>query len=214
MTFAVAVGECVEISIGSSVQQTGQNTCVPVNLFSTVSLTNLNFILSDPTGHFTNWNITSTNPAIGSATAQMVDPFHESFNLGVQNGQALLASNGIGSICLNVLPGPSAFVLLAPSNIAASALNNSPITYFVVQNGRVTVIGSQSLLEGKLDINNHFMLTVYGNPGVSYEILTTTNLTAPNTWSAFSEITLTNFSQVISLGNETNPAQFFQAVQP
>jgi hypothetical protein len=214
MTFMATVSECVEISIGSSVQQTGQSTCVPVNLFSTIGLTNLNFTLSDPTGHFTNWSITPTNSMISSATAQMVDPLHALFNVGIQNGQALLGSNGIGSICLDILPSPSAFVTLAPTDMGAVAADNSPITYFVVQNGRVVVIGSQSLLEGWLDTNYHRMLTVYGNPGVRYEILTTTDLTDPNTWSAIGGVTLTNLFQFISLDGETNAAQFFQAVQP
>jgi hypothetical protein len=214
MTFMVNVSECVEISIGSSVQQTGQSTCVPVNLFSTIGLTNLNFTLSDPTGHFTNWNITPTNSMISSATAQMVDPLHALFNLGVQNGKALQGSNGLGSICLDLLPGPSAFVPLVPTNLGAAVSGGSSITNFFVQNGRVVVIGNQSLLEGWLDTNYNRMLTVYGNPGVSYEILTTTNLADPNSWSAIGDVPLTNLFQFISLEGETNPVQFFQVVQP
>jgi hypothetical protein len=214
MAFSVIVGECVEISIGSSVQQIGNSTCVPVSLFSTISLTNLNFTLADPAGHFTNWSITPTNSLVNSATTQMVDPLHALFNFGVQNGQALQGSNGIGSICLDILPGPSAFVPLAPTDMGAAALDNSPITCFIGQNGRVVVIGSQSLLESWLDTNFHPMLTVYGNPGLSYEILTTTNLTNPNNWSVFGNVLLTNLFQFINLDSGTNPSQFFQAVQP
>ena len=45
VTFAVVVSECVQVSIGSTVMQIGTTSSVPVNLLSTVALTNLSFTL-------------------------------------------------------------------------------------------------------------------------------------------------------------------------
>jgi hypothetical protein len=214
MTFSVVVGECVEISIGSNVQQIGHNTCVPVNLFTTISLTNLNFTLADPTGHFTNWNITPDNSVIGSATAQLIDPLRTLFTLGVRNGHALQGFTSLGTICMDILSGPSAFVPLLPSNMGADASDNSPITYFIAQPGRVVAIGSQSLLDASLGTNSSRTLTLYGNPGVNYGLLSTTNLTDSSSWSTVGSVTLTDLFQVVNLSNVTNQVQFFKAVQP
>ena len=183
---------------------------MPVNLFSTISLTNFDFILAYPTSQFTNWNITSTNSAIGSATAQMVDPSHELFSIGVQPGQALRGSNGIGVICLDILPGQSSFAPLAFTGVGLATPSNAPTPYIVFQNGRVVVIDSQVLLEGSLDASGHRILVLYGNPGVCYQILCTTNLGFPNSWNAIDEVILTNLFQIINLENQTNSTEFFQ----
>jgi hypothetical protein len=212
MTFMVVVSECVEVSIGSSVVQAGDTTCVPVNLFTTVNLTNLNFTLADLGGYFTNWNITASNSAIASATAEILNPYHTLFTVDVQNGQGLQGSNVIGSICMATFSGSSsAFVSLAPSNMGADASNNSPVTHFIGQLGQVVVIGSQSLLGGYVDTNSNRVLTVYGNPGTTYEILTTTNISDTNSWSAAGAVTLSNLFLNTNVGG-TDLQQYYRAV--
>jgi hypothetical protein len=214
MTFTVIVGDCVQVSIGSSVQQVGHSTCVPVNLYTTASLTNLNFTLVDPTGHFTNWSITATNAMIGSASAERVDPLHVRFNIAAQTGQILRGSNSIGSICADVLPGPSAFVPLEPSNLGAEGPENSPITNFFLQAGRVVVIGPQSLLDAIPGGNPSRALTLYGNPGMNYNLLSATNLAGTVSWSVVRSVTLTDLFDIITLGGNTNQMQFYKADQP
>jgi hypothetical protein len=211
MTFSVVVGECVQVSIGSIVVQAGQSTCVPLNLVASVGLTNLNFTLSYPGGLLTNWNVTPSNSVITSAAAQTTDASHTQFSFGVQSGQVLKGITLLGSICLDTLPGASAFVPLAVCNMAAVGPNNSPVTNFIGQSGRIVVIGPQSLLEASLDTNSSRILTLYGNPSVSYELLSTPNLTGP--WLPIASVTLTDLFQNISLGIATNQPQFFKAVQ-
>ncbi len=211
MTFSVVVGECVQVSIGSSVMQAGQSTCVPLNLVASVGLTNLSFTLSYPGGFLTNWNVTPSNSVVSSSSAQTTDSSHTQFNFDVLSGQVLRGTTLLGSICLDTLPGASAFVPLAVGNMAAVGPNNSPVTNLIGQTGRLVVIGSQSLLEASLDTNSNRILTLYGNPGVSYELLSTPNLTSP--WLPIANVTLTDLFQNISLANTTNQAQFFKAVQ-
>ena len=213
MTFSVIVGPCVEVSIGSSVVQAGQSTSVPVNLVASVGLTNLSFTLAYPSGFLTNWNITPSNSAVATSTANTVDASHTQFNFGVRGGQVLQGSSVIGSICLETLPGASTFVPLTIANMGATASNNSPLTNLIGQSGRVVVIGSQPLLEASLGTNSSRLLTLYGNSGVSYNLLTTTNLNAGSSWSTAGSATLTNLFQVINLGGATNQMQFYRAVQ-
>ena len=214
MTFSVIVGECVEVSIGSSVAQAGVSTSVPLSLVATVGLTNLNFTLAYPSGFLTNWSITPSNSVIASAAVNTVDPSHTQFNVGVQGGQALQGSSVIGSISLDTLPVGSAFVALVVAHMGAITANSSPVTNLIGQSGRVVVIGSQPLLEPSLGTNSTRLLTLYGNSGASYHLLTTTNIANTNSWSSAGSATLTNMFQVINLGGATNQMQFYKAVQP
>ncbi|MGA2177126.1 MAG: immunoglobulin domain-containing protein [Verrucomicrobiota bacterium] len=214
MTFSVSVGDCVEVSIGSSVVQAGQNTCVPVSLVATVGLTNLNFTLAYPSGFLTNWNITPSNSVVASAAAIALDPSHTQFTFGIQRGQTLQGTAVLGSICLDTLPGASAFVPLTVANISAVASNNSPATNLLAQMGRLVVIDRQSLLDASLGTNSSRALTLYGNPGVTYDLVATTNLADRNSWSTVGSVTLTDMFQSINLNGATNQMQFFRAVQP
>jgi hypothetical protein len=214
MTFAVIVGDCVEVSVGSSVVLAGQGTCVPVSLLTTVPLTNLNFTLAYPSGFFADWIVTPSNSSIASAAAKTVDPFHTQLNFGVQSGQVLQGASVIGLICLETMPGASAFVPLAVTNINAIASGNSPATNLLSQNGRVVVIGPQSLLEASLDASLNPLLTLYGHPGVTYDVLSTTNLLDRGSWRTLGNLTLSDLFQVISLGGATNQMQFYRAVEP
>ena len=214
MTFSVIVGGCVEVSIGSSVAQAGQSASVPVSLVASVGLTNLSFTLAYPNGFLTNWTITPSNSVLAFAAANAVDPSHTQFYFVVQGGQVLQGSSVIGSISLDTLAGASAFVPLVVGNISAVTGNNSSVTNLIGQSGYVAVIGPQPLLEVSLGANSSRWLNLYGNPGVSYNLLTTTNLASTNSWSAAGSVTLTNLLQVINLGGATNQMQFFRAVKP
>jgi uncharacterized repeat protein (TIGR03803 family) len=215
-TFNVVVGNCVEVGVGSGVAEAGGGTCVPVNLFTTVGLTNLQFTVASPSGFLTNLTVSSTNSAIASATVGGGDGSQWEFNFGVQNGQVLQGTTVIGSICLGTLNGNSAFVPLVVTNIdaLAAATNNPPPTNVAAQTGRVVVIGPQSLLEALLDTNSNPALTVYGHPGETYGILSTTNLLDVSSWTPWGSVTMSGLSQVISLGRPTNQIRFFEAVQP
>jgi hypothetical protein len=187
---------------------------VPVSLLTTVPLTNLSFAITSPTGFFTNWTVGSTNPAIASATVSEA-ALQPQFNLGVQSGQVLQGTSIIGSICVDTLSGAaSAFVPLLVANIFATASNSSPATNSISQEGRVVVIGPQSMLEASLDTNSNPTLTLYGHPGVSYDVLSTTKLADGGSWTKVVNITLSDLFQVISLGSVTNQMQFYKAVGP
>jgi hypothetical protein len=214
MTFSVIVNECVEVSTGSSVTQAGQGTCLPVNLFTTVGLTSLSFTLSCPPGFLTNWNASSTNSAIAYVETGIQNSSQPTFGFGLQTGQALQGASVIGSICLETLPGRSAFVPLVFTSFAATTSGNTPATVYTAQGGRVVVVGNQPLLEASAGANSSRTLILYGTPGQSITLLSTTNLSKPNSWTTYGAVTLTNLFQTVSLGGATNPAQFFQVVQP
>jgi hypothetical protein len=76
------------------------------------------------------------------------------------------------------------------------------------------LIGPQPLLEASRDTNGNMLLTLYGNTGTSYDLLSTSNLFDGSLWSPAGSVVLTDLLQVIPLGNATNQMQFFRAVRP
>jgi hypothetical protein len=211
---SVIGGGSVEVSIGSSVAQAGQGTCVPVTLLTSAGLTNLSFSLVCPAGFLKNWTVNSTNSAIGSATVGKANTSEPQFVFGIQSGQVRQGSSVIGSICLDTVAGASAFVPLIVTNLSAMGADNSAATNLLTQNGRVAVIGPQPLLDATLDTDLNPMLTLYGQPGVSYKLLSRTNLIGGGLWSTAGNFTLSGLFQGISLVGASNQMQFFRAVQP
>jgi hypothetical protein len=214
VSFNVIVSPCVEVTVGSSVALIGNDTSVPVSLFSTVSLTNVNFSLAALAGRFTSWSVTAGDPGMVTATVQASDPSQPRFNFAVQNGQALRGATPLGTIGAHVVPaGDSAFVKLMVNNIAPTDLNNTLVAPDFGQPGRVVLIGAQPLLEISLT-NSNPAVTLYGNPGINYVLLSANSLLAQGPWTPFTNLTLATAVQVISPASIPNPAVFFRAVQP
>jgi len=195
--------------------QEGQSVCLPVSLASSVAVTNLGFTLAYPGGFLTNWTITASNLTVGSATAQTVDSSNALFNVGLQSGQALLGSNVIGSICVDALPGASfGSAPLAVADMGTATADGAAMTNVIGQFARVVVVKPQPQLEVSLTGISSPSLTIYGTPGLGYDLLTTTNLLDQSFWSSARSLSLTDYFQVIALGGATNQMQFFKLVQP
>ena len=215
VSFNVVVGACVQVTVGSSVALTGNNTSVPVTVYSTVSLTSLNFSLAAPAGRFTNWTAASANPDTVAAAAQASDPARPQFNFTVQSGQALLGASQLGTISVHVLPaGDSAFAPLLVNNISATELNNTPLPPGFGQPGRVVLVGAQPLLEVAATNNFNPVLTLYGNPGSNYVLLTADSMLAPAEWIPVTNLTMGGTVQVVNPGAFASKMGFFRAFQP
>jgi len=211
VTFAVVVSECVQVSIGSTVMQIGTTSSVPVNLLSTVALTNLTFTLSYPTNRFNNWRAAASNTAIAGFTAQTLDPMDASFRLGTLSGQVLQGPALVGSVAFSTPSNSSAFVPLSIGNIQGTKADGTPvgIRYAYGLGGRVVVIGNQPLLEASLGTNAQRMIRVYGNPGDAYQMNFSTNLATAN-WLYSWHFPQTNLAQDY-YANQQLPAVFYRA---
>jgi hypothetical protein len=210
VTFAVVVGECVQVSIGSTVMQIGTTSSVPVNLLSTVALTNLSFIVNYPSNRFANWALAPSNAAIGSVTAGAIDSDDASFGLGTRSGQVFQGPALAGRVVFSAVSNSSAFVPLTIQNIQGTKSDGTLVGNTFGVGGRVVVIGSQPLLEAWMATNNR-MLTIYGNPGSSYQMLLNTNLLTTN-WLAGWRIPQTNLSQNYEANEQMSPV-FYRALQ-
>ena len=208
VVFAVTVGECVQVSIGSTVMQIATTSSVPVNLLSTVAVTNLSFTLSYPTNRFNNWTFTASNSAIGSVIVQPLGPTNVSFTLVTRSGQVLQGPALAGSAAFTALSNSSAFVPLAIGNIQGTKSDGSAVGNTIGLGGRVVVIGKEPLLEAGLS-NSQRLLTLYGNPGASYQMASSTNLLRTN-WAPVWHVPMTNLSEVFQ-ADQKSPLLFYRA---
>ncbi len=214
VSFNVTVSACVQVTVGSGAVLIGNDTSVPVNLYSTVSLTNVSFSLATLAGGFTNWGVTASNPGMVTATVQASDPSQPQFNFAVQSGHALQGASSLGTISVEALPaGNSRLAPLTINNIVATTSNNILAGPVFGQSGRLVLIAAQPLLEASLTNRSNPVLTLYGNPGSNYMVMSATNLLAPITWTTFTNFTLTTAIQFINPGPLTNQMEFFRALQ-
>ena len=210
MSFAVLVGDCGQFAVGSTIAQVGTIANVPFSLAASPGITNLSFGLSYPANRFTNWAITASNLIGGSATARQLNSSRANFTIGATAGSILQGTTLSGAISFMPLPGTSAFVPLAFTNILGAWSNGSSLAIAGIT-GRVVVISAQPLLETQPGANSNILVTLYGNPGASYEISYTTNLSAP-TWLAAGRVPMTNLWQTFSF-DIVLPQSFYRAAQ-
>jgi hypothetical protein len=211
MSFFVTVSDCVQVGIGSAIVQTGQDACLPVNLLSTVSLTNLSFTLVFPTNRFSNWTFTATDPAVGITRVQVLDAGHAEFEIATKAGQVLEGPTSVGTICFNVLPGTSGFIQLQTAGVVGSKGDGSTVASALGQSTRLVIISLTPLLEASLTANRARLLTLYGNPGASYEVDYTTNLLGAK-WQYAWRVPMTNFYEVFA-ANAALPQVFYRAFE-
>jgi len=211
MSFNIIVGDCVQVGVGTTFLQTGQGSCIPVDLLSTVGLTNLVFTLSYPSNRLGNWSITATNSAVRAASVQILDSAHAQFQIATKAGQLLQGPTAVGTICFNALPGTSGFIQVQISGVAGSRADGSAVGNASGQAGRLVVIGPEPLLEASVTTNLARLLTLYGNPGASYQVDYATNLLAGK-WQYGCRVPMTNLYKVLS-ASASLPQVFYRAFE-
>ncbi|HEY1787893.1 MAG TPA: immunoglobulin domain-containing protein [Verrucomicrobiae bacterium] len=210
MTFSVAVGECVQVAIGSTAVQVGQTGAVPVTLVSSIPLTNLSLIVINPSSRLINWAFASSNSSIQNPTFQLLDSSNVYLNVKTITGQTLDSQPLLGTIYFTPGPGPSEFLPLVGSNILGTASDGTVAGDVNSLSGRVAVIAAEPLIEAGLGSNSSRTLILYGNPGTNYELTFTTNLLSPN-WQIWSNFKMTNLFQPLQ-PNQTSPQVFYRAL--
>ena len=194
VSFVVAVSECLQLNVGSTVLQVGQTSSVPLGIVSTLNLTNLSFTVVYPANRFTNWGITPSHAAIGATRAQSIDGAQTAFNLAAKEGQKFNGPSVLGRLTFKALPASSAFVPLTFADVVGTKSDGSAVGNSSGQPGRVVVIGAEPLLEGSMASNSTRMLTLYGNPGSSYQTAFITNIASTN-WQQAWRVPMTNLQQ-------------------
>jgi hypothetical protein len=197
------------VSIGTAAMLTGGTGSIPISVNSQSAVTGLSFVLNFPTNLFTAISVQPSIAAVSGASLSLVSANSVRINLATIGGSSLLGSQQVAQLNLQAAAGqPSAFVPVVPQSPAATNADASIVTDFSLQPGQAVVIGAQSLLALQ-KASGSLSLSLYGIPGDSYQIQSTTNLAG--NWSNFMLVPMTNLAQTFPNLAATGPDVFYRA---
>jgi hypothetical protein len=130
------------------------------------------------------------------------------FTLVTKPGQPLPSPSVLGTIGFTALPGDSAFVPAAATNIIGIQSGGSLVGNINSLPGQITIVGFHPLLSSALGGNSMITLTLFGTPGSNYVMAYSTNLASTN-WQTEGSVLLSNVQQSISIP-ATNANMYFR----
>ncbi|HEV2391803.1 MAG TPA: hypothetical protein VG146_05500 [Verrucomicrobiae bacterium] len=200
-----------QLSLGSTAALTGTGGSLSVMLNSSAALSGFSLILDMPIAEFSDFFVQPTATLLNAVSLRVIGSHTLQVDFAAPPGQSFVGDQQIARINFNVASNlPSAFISLSPISFEATNTQSLLLPNASASAGRVVVIGSQPLLEGSIS-NGARLLTLYGIPGDSYQLQFSTNVTAPNFWSNWVGVSLTNLSAIIPNVNSTAPILFYRA---
>ena len=212
MTFLVTVGDCVQLSVGSTALLSGQEACVPVNLVSSsVPLDSVNFALQFPSNQVANLSIGSTNLAVGAASIVSTSPAQAVFNVTALTGRTLTAPANIAQVCFQATNLHSGFLPLTMTSIQGTNSQGTLVGNSSGSSGQLAVLAAEPLMQAGPLTNSGFTLFIYGIPGSNYVVQSTPSLTG--TWQSNMTVTLSNIVNSVTVGGPSSntPMQFYRS---
>lgn len=207
----VVVQDFLELGLGATAAQAGQDVSLPVTLASSSGVTNLVFAVQWPAGRFTNATLSVIAPQIASGTLQS-----QGTNLVVRvqtsPGQAISGSAQIAQLNFQAVAGQrSAFVPLAISSVAAATADGELYQNYIPHNGEVVVVGDVPLLRGAQSSGLSRSLTLFGKVGLNHELQYNTNGLSAAAWHPAMSYLQTNIAQTVVV-TSSSPVIFYRLV--
>jgi hypothetical protein len=109
------------------------------------------------------------------------------------------------------LPGASGFIQVQTAEVVGSKRDGSTVASASGESTRLVIVSLEPLLEASLSANRGRLLTLYGNPGTSYEVDYTTNLLGAK-WQYGWRVPMTNFYEVFA-ASASLPQVFYRAFE-
>jgi hypothetical protein len=217
-TFVVVVPDYVSAAIVASLGQPGQSVCLPMSLFTSTSLTNVNFVVTVPASGFTNWSVTLLSPTLCHGSVTNISPTELLVTLTTCSNQALLVTNqNVAELCLDIGSNMPSQVLRIPiSAVEAYRTNRTQVAdTYGYPFGQLVIVGEQPQLEIQPGSSNSLVITLYATPGTTNELQSTLSLSKTNTsWQTIWTNVITNLATPISLPIGSNSHIYYRAVTP
>lgn len=216
--FVVVVSDYVQAALGFSALRPGQSACIPLSLFASVPLTNLDFSVTLPATSLGNWSLNLLRPELCSGTVQSLSATQLLVSLAACAGQSLSATQQqIAELCFTAGSNqPSAILPLWIGDIHPVRVNGAPVTDTGSQRGKIVVVAENPMVEAAFDSNRSPLLVLYGVPNVTNTIESTTVL-RPNgsgLWWPVWQGLITNLVNPMPPPLWTNNPTFFRARVP
>jgi hypothetical protein len=218
--FAVGAGNAVSIGVlsvtvgmGQAVALAGTSGSIPIYVTSQSALVNLSFTLPIQTNLFSDLSVQATTPLLSSATLTTLSSNSIQLGFAATAGANMEGSQQIAQLNFTTWANdPSAFVQFWPQSPQGTNSDLTPAASISTQPGRLVLIGPQPLLDTQLQGTTR-NLVLYGIPGNSYQVQTSSSIVVPRVWSNFTRVPLTNMMEVVPNLDPTPVAAFFRAYQ-
>jgi hypothetical protein len=209
-TLVVVVGDFLDLQLGATATAAGQMGYVPLTVAASSSVTNIQVTLNWPGSQLLNPTLTFAAPIVAGSLQSQGNQLI--IQLQTAPDQPLLGTNLVAQVNFQAAPSPASAIFSLPASAASgTAIDGTAYANVTAQPGEVVVVGDTPLLRPQVDPVNGRTLSLYANPG-TYQLLYTTSLLAPVTWSTLMTYEQTNVAQTVSL-DSSNPAVFYQLQQ-
>jgi hypothetical protein len=226
MVFTVVVKDCVAPQLGRLVLRTGDTGRLPIDLISSVPLTNLTtFITADtnrlvPVGvepiavEICNIALTpSLSHRMGEGSGTPGEGMYLAA-LGTCSNQFLVGTQQVAWLVITAVANQqSAFVPVEIGPSIGTQPDGTFVTNYVTQAGRVVIVGAEPLLEAGRSTNGLVQVILYAPVGTTNTVQTTTQLPVTGPWTPWQQITPTNLVTPLPPLSATNRTLFLRAAR-
>lgn len=212
-TFSVIVSECVELRAGQMVLRAGDSGWLPVELVSTVPLTNLSMTLSALGERLTNSAFYPWPSEVCTNSFTVFTNGIYELTFGTCATPLNVGTQFLASIYVTAFSNQSsAFVPIEIGDLEAMLSTGSPAGDPRGHPGRVVVVGEETLLESVMATNGQVQIYVY-SPGNTTNLLeTTTSIHPQGTWQPLIQTTTSELFLSLPL-QPTNNALFIRGLR-
>jgi hypothetical protein len=202
--------------LGSAAFTAGQAGCLPLNLYSSVPVTNVELTLKVPPAGFENFSLRVLSPKLCVGNLQTLTPTQMLVSLRACPGFSLQGVEPpVAELCFTV--GTNLNTAVFPVSVEQGTARTTAgrlITSPRPVPSQIAVIGRESLLVAGLLPDGSRALTLIGRPGATYAIEYTTDLNAPTTWTRLPyRVQLTSVSTNVDGVTPAPPRVFYRAVE-
>lgn len=211
--FTAVVGECVTPGLGRLVLRTGESGRVPIDLISTVPLTDFAMTVEAPTDRLTDLQVEPVVPGICTQSLVSLGNSLYELSLATCADQWLIGTQQVAWLHFTASSAqPSAFVSLRLDNITGVQADGTPVSNFAPQSGRVAIVGAEPLLEALPAPDDQVQLLQYAQPGTTVTLEWTPGLPPIAGWQRLPGVLQTNLVQESLILPPGEPRLFFRAV--
>jgi len=207
-SFTVVVNDYLEITIGSAIASAESTTnSVPVDVFSSAGLQDLQVILAGPAEHVFDLSLEPMLPDLVTPSLEPSEGGNMLLSFATLPGQVLQGTQQVAR--LHFTAGSTS--TFAPLKVlAASTTMDQPdlIPSLLANHGRVVVIGDKSLIESFITDTGRRQLIVYGKVGVRYTLQSSFGLDSQ--WSDRTSFIMTSPSRLQTPPSPVAPLIFYR----
>jgi len=211
----VIVNDFLAVLLGEVIVAPGDTARVPITLDSSAGVSNLCFVLEYPVDRLDHLSIENLAPGVcnGSITPVPFSPGQVVVCLSTCPGQPIVGTANVADLRLEVLGEDSQIVRLWPTAAEAIAPGGVPVASVAAVPGKVVILGEAPLLEIASPVGTAAGVTLYGHPGRSYQIITSTNPAEAATWQDDARVGMVGSTHQFAMDVNVAPRTFVRAYE-